>query len=216
LLSVFKKNKFDFEDHLNFIVPLENILPSKKFSSSKQRQIKKGLSNGAEIVKASTIAEIFEFYKILSDLYNNKAKKPLAPWLFFKNFFEFNCTKNEGIYLLVKYKAKIIGGIMCILYNNKTVYEWYVCGLDLDYKQCYPSVLATWSAIDYAHNNDYKYFDFMGAGSPNTEYGVRNFKEKFGGYKVNYGRFILINKPILYFLGKLGLKLFSLIRLILK
>ena len=48
----------------------------------------------------------------------------------------------------------------------------------------------------------------MGAGAPGDGgYGVREFKAKFGGELVEYGRFKYIcNKP-LYAIGKLGVKL---------
>jgi len=47
----------------------------------------------------------------------------------------------------------------------------------------------------------------MGAGKPDEDYGVREFKSKFGGELVNYGRFIRINNPFYYKLGELGLKI---------
>ena len=46
----------------------------------------------------------------------------------------------------------------------------------------------------------------MGAGSSDEDYGVREFKSKFGGKLVNYGRFIKINNKLLYKIGKMGLK----------
>ncbi|MCH7973680.1 MAG: hypothetical protein IH949_07305 [Bacteroidetes bacterium] len=61
-------------------------------------------------------------------------------------------------------------------------------------------------------NNNLKYFDFMGAGKPTDTYGVREFKSKFGGELVNYGRFVNINNPFLFKVGKIGLHLLGLIR----
>ena len=56
------------------------------------------------------------------------------------------------------------------------------------------------------HDQKFEYFDFMGAGSPDSDYGVREFKSKFGGECVEYGRYIKINKPVLYHAGRIGLK----------
>ena len=42
----------------------------------------------------------------------------------------------------------------------------------------------------------------MGAGKPDEGYGVREFKSKFGGELVELGRFLSINNPILYSIGK--------------
>ena len=53
----------------------------------------------------------------------------------------------------------------------------------------------------YANNNGIEHFDFMGAGAPDKDYGVRDFKAKFGGELVEHGRFVYICKPWLYKLG---------------
>ena len=47
----------------------------------------------------------------------------------------------------------------------------------------------------------------MGAGKPNEDYGVREFKSKFGGELVEFGRFERINNHFLYLIGKTGLKI---------
>ena len=68
--------------------------------------------------------------------------------------------------------------------------------------------MATWAAIDYANKNMIERFDFMGAGKPNDGgYGVRDFKAKFGGELVEYGRFRYICNPFLYKIGILGVKI---------
>ena len=72
--------------------------------------------------------------------------------------------------------------------------------------------MATWAAIEYGARNGLSYFDFMGAGSPDSDYGVREFKSKFGGKLVNYGRFLRINHPVLYQIGKIGLKLLKVLK----
>jgi lipid II:glycine glycyltransferase (peptidoglycan interpeptide bridge formation enzyme) len=38
----------------------------------------------------------------------------------------------------------------------------------------------------------------MGAGKPNGEYGVREFKRGFGSNLVNYGRFVKLHKPLIH------------------
>jgi lipid II:glycine glycyltransferase (peptidoglycan interpeptide bridge formation enzyme) len=60
--------------------------------------------------------------------------------------------------------------------------------------------------MQYAAENDYPLFDFMGAGSPDQPYGVRDFKAEFGGELVEHGRFLCIRKPMLYWIGKMGVK----------
>lgn len=203
--DMFYKHGFSYNPHLNIRVATyseENIL--KHLNKGKLRQIKSSLKNGANVIQPFNIEQIEEFYIILKNLYKHKIRKPLPSYNFFASFY---LKRDLGRYFLIEYKGKIIGGIMCPVYNGKIIYEWYVAGQDKKIQGIYPSVLATWAAIKYASENNMEYFDFMGAGHPGKDYGVRNFKMQFGGEMVEYGRFIKIYKPLLFILGKIGMKL---------
>jgi hypothetical protein len=201
--TVFETNGFAYQPHLNFHVDctLENVLTT--MSESRRRQIKKAIKSGVEIIEAQSQDDVIAYYEILKDLYINKVKTPLFPVEFFLSFFD----NSFGKYLLVKYEGKIIGGIMCPILKARTIYEWFVCGLDEQYKNQYPSVMATYAAIEYANSNNISCFDFMGAGKPDEAYGVRDFKARFGGEMVEHGRYLYVRKPLLYNIGKLGVKL---------
>jgi len=194
----------------------------KNMSAGRRRQLERGLRSGAEIIEPEGIDQVKEFYDILYKLYRYKVRKPLADWSFFENFFQFTSPAPEpvlslskgppslvprpsiGIIRLVKYDGRIIGGILSPVFEKKCIYEWYVCGLDKEYKEQYPSVLATWAALEYAINNNIESFDFMGVGKPDVPYGVRDFKARFGGELVNYGRLTRINNKFLYNIAELG------------
>ena len=98
---------------------------------------------------------------------------------------------------------------MCPITPKQEMYEWYVAGLDQEFKGSgiYPSVLVTWGAIKYACEHNIPKFNFMGAGQPGKAYGVRDFKMQFGGELVNSGRYMKVNKSFLYKLGKLYFRL---------
>lgn len=199
----FLKNNFTYSDYLDFIIDTNKFKESiHKLSSGKKRQVKKSLENGARILENVTIEQVKKFYLILKELYNKKVKKPLPPWDFFEQFYYH---PELGRFFLVEYSGEIAGGIMCPIYDDKIIYEWYIAGEDGKYKGIYPSVLATWAPIKYALNKDLSQFDFLGAGNPDEEYGVREFKSSFGGDMVNYGRFTRVNNKVLYFIGKTGL-----------
>lgn len=202
--NVFEDQKWQYNPWLNYhLSAIDAVSVKKNMSSSRARQIKKATNSGAIWKEANSIEDVESFYKILLNLYTEKVKKPLLPWVFFKTYFE----KNIGKYLLVYYQDKVIGGIMCPVLEKRAIYEFYVCGLDSEYKDQYPSVMATWAAIDYALQNNIPLFDFMGAGAPDEGYGVREFKERFGGEQVEHGRFLNILNPTKYKIGKIGLKL---------
>jgi lipid II:glycine glycyltransferase (peptidoglycan interpeptide bridge formation enzyme) len=207
--DIFLSFGWSYTPWLNYQLLLNNEDQLKKgISASRWRQINKAIKSGAIWCEARSLADVMEFYLILKDLYTNKIRKPLFNWEFFKNFYE----SELGKYLLVYYKDKVIGGIMCPVLLGKTIYEFYVCGLDKEYKEQSPSVMATWAAIEYGLQNNIALFDFMGAGHPDEDYGVREFKARFGGTELEHGRFIKIFNPFMYSLGKFGLKMLSKIK----
>jgi len=211
--EIFRLNGFYFLDRLNYLVDTtDEQIVKKNISKSKLRQVKKGLNSGAKIISPVSENQIKEFYQILFRLYKYKVKKPLPDYSFFKSFYEQSINNKVGIIKLVEYENKIIGGILSPVSLDKVIYEWYICGLDQEYKHLYPSVLATWAAIDYAQKNNIRCFDFMGVGTPDKDYGVREFKAKFGGEMVNYGRFGRINNDFLYAITEVGYNILSMMK----
>ncbi|MFC2110896.1 lipid II:glycine glycyltransferase FemX [Bacteroidota bacterium] len=207
--DAFESNNYKYNPWLNFHLDTSDLNVMKKsMSSSRLRQIKKAIKNGVTWNEAKTINDVNTFYDILLDLYKNRIKKPLFSRIFFQEFYK----KKMGKYLLVYYEDKVIGGIMCPIFNTKVIFEFFVCGLDKEFNNQYPSVMATWAAMEYANQNNIAYFDFMGAGSPNEDYGVREFKARFGGEIVEYGRFINVINPLLYNIGVFAMKILSKIK----
>ena len=196
----FEQAEFSYQPHLNIQVTCN---AAHTMSEQRIRQVKKAFKNGAIIAEAQTEQEVRDWYKILKQLYRTKVRTPLWSEEFFVQFYR----NGVGKYLLVKYNEKVIGGMMCPILDGKTIYEWYVCGLDEEYRELCPSVMATYAAIEYAKENGLPLFDFMGAGKPDVPYGVRDFKMEFGGELVEYGRYLHICKPLLYKIGKIAVKI---------
>lgn len=202
--DVFLRNGFNYTPYLNFRVDTRDMdQMRRRVSNSRLRQIKKAQQKDVTFREAGNADEVVQFYNMLKDLYEKKLHKPLPGEDFFVKFYE----AGPGKYFIVWHDRKIIGGIMCPILAGRALYEFYVCGLDDEYSELYPSVMATWSAMEYAVQNAVPLFDFMGAGKPGEHYGVRDFKARFGGEPVEYGRFLKIRKPLLYRIGKAGLKI---------
>jgi lipid II:glycine glycyltransferase (peptidoglycan interpeptide bridge formation enzyme) len=49
--------------------------------------------------------------------------------------------------------------------------------------------------MEWAHEQGFRSYDSGGAGKPGVAYGVRDFKAKFGGQLVNYGRYQKVYSP---------------------
>ena len=198
--NIFEKNGFEYQPHLNYMVETHDGIEKvfSKLSESKRRQIKKAKEFGVDIIKTTEMHDVDEFYSILSKLYKQKVKKPLFP----KEFFEKLITLPHAHLFVAKYNNRVISGMACVSIDKTTVYEWLVGGDNELYNHIYPSVAITYAAIEYAANNGFDKFDFMGAGKPDENYGVRDFKEKFGGKLVENGRFLYICNKILHNIGK--------------
>lgn len=209
LQSVFEAAGFTYKPHLNYLVKTDDAAAVKKrMSSNRTRQIKSSLKLGATIAEPESEQEVLDFYQILQKLYKEKVKKPLPPANLFLKFWHSKLAKV----FLVKFEGKVVGGITCPIYRDKVIYEWYVCGEDGIQKGLHPSVLATWAPIEYGLENGFDHFDFMGAGKPEEDYGVRDFKARFGGDEVCFGRYECVLNKTLYRIGKVGLKVYQKIR----
>ncbi len=199
---------FQYYDYLNYTINL--TLPAtkiwKRMHKNRQRNIKKAEKIGLVLKEAQEISEIESFYHILQEVYQRK-RIPLADIsLFTGQFAELN-SKGFLKYLLVKYKNKIIAGIALLLYN-KVGYEWYVGGLS-QYAHLRPNDWLIWKTIEYLKSEGFRTFDFCGAGRPEENYGVREFKRRFGGEELNFGRFFYTPKPRLYKMMNVLYNLFS-------
>ena len=203
--EVFALNGFQYREHLNLIINTKNRDEVQSgISKSKLRQVNKSLASGAEIKQSSTWEEFVEFYSLLKELYRERVRKPIPPIEIFRKFYDETQKGKLGVILFVKYQGRVVAGMICPITPGKAVHEWYVCGDDRQYREIFPSVLITWAVIDYAIANNLSRFDFMGMGKPGKKYGVRHFKTRFGGEKVNYGRFIRVNNKFNYFIARTG------------
>ena len=203
--EIFQKYGFEYRPHLNCLIDCSDADQAfKNMNESRRRQVRIATESKYEVKMAETEAEVDEFYTLLSAHYKNKVKKPIFP----KEFFAQILAQKVGEIMLIKINGKVVSGMLQLL-HGKTVYDYYVFGLDTQYPNNYPSVVVYWETIKRASAHGYTTFDTMGAGVPGQTYGVRDFKLRFGSHLVEHGRFLSINKPLLYKLGTLAIKLIS-------
>ena len=132
--KVFGEYGWIYKSYLNFRLDCRTKkIAWNQLDKNRKRQISKAFKIGVKIKEADS-EEVTKFYAILSDLYINKIKKPLFELEFFKAFFQLNLGK----FFLVIYNNIIIGGIMCPVLEGKSLYEFYVCGLDQEFKEACP------------------------------------------------------------------------------
>ena len=216
--GAFERAGFEYKKHLNFHVDCRDKEAMwERLSENRCRQVRKSDATTMMIDKMSAVepindeAQIREWYEILRELYRTKVKTPLWPVEFFLEAYR----QGVGKFLLVKYENKVIGGSMVVndgmmeCWNDRpgAVYEWFECGRNAEYKEQYPSVMATWAGIQWAQETGCARYDMMGAGEPGVPYGVRDFKSEFGGKMVEHGRFMCVCHPVLYKIGAIVVKI---------
>jgi len=73
------------------------------------------------------------------------------------------------------------------LFYKDVVYGWYG-GVSRAFGNQPVHEILMWHVLKWASLNGFRVYDFGGAGKPGEKYGVRDFKSKFGGELVDYGR----------------------------
>jgi len=186
---------YEYEDHLNYLIDLTSGEKEiwKNLSKARKYGIKKSKKMGVEIYEMNTIDELPVLYNLLIDTYK-KARHPLADISLFNSLFSVLVPKNRAKIFFAKCEENYIGAIILLMYENK-LYDWYSCS-KTEYSNYYPNDRLVWHSLDWGSANHYSVFDFMGAGKPLENYGVREFKKQFGGTLVNFGRLKKIHSPI--------------------
>lgn len=211
--KVFSKHGFNYREHLNILVDLTKSEDElwQEVHKNRKKEIKNGLRKGV-VVKLISIKEkqnIDSPYQIIKNLYDD-LKLPLPEKLLFQNSSEILSHDPKMLLFGAYVNDELIGVRFVICYKND-IYDWYA-GSIREYLNYRPNDILPWEIFKWGKTNNYSTFDFGGAGDPKKPYGVRDYKLKFGGNLVNYGRFLWINYPMIYFLGTLYLKLIKIIK----
>ena len=203
--SVFEQAGFGYEPHYDVQVETTSLeLVNSKLDRNRKRNIKKALENGVVVDENPSAEDLRCLYSMLEELYTTKVKTPLFPFEFFEKLSKI---PSSLIFVAKNAEGKLLGGLICVALDHRCVYAWLACGDDFNYKALSPSVMVNYAGVSYAARQGMSRFDFMGAGKPDDGgYGVRDFKLKFGGELVEYGRFISVCNRLLFGIGKLAVK----------
>ncbi|MBN1780746.1 GNAT family N-acetyltransferase [bacterium] len=184
-------------------LPEESMLS--RISRSTRKKIKHEIRlPQIEMITADHPDQIDICYDILQKSYRHNCV-PLADKSLFINAFRILHPKKMILFTLAKFKNEYIAASVDLLFKN-TMYGWYG-GFDRDYAKLLPNEMIMWHLLSWGAKNHYQWYDFGGAGQPEQKYGVRNFKAKFGGNLVNYGRYLNVHAPLRYCLGTVSYKI---------
>ncbi len=196
----FSQNGFIYEEHLDILFDLEKDKGElwESVHPTRRKQVRRALKRGVTIETDFNpgIEKIAECYAILKKLYS-KIKLPFPDLSFFERA-QAILGKEGNIGLISAIVGEKIIGFRFFLLFNRQIYDWYAASLP-EYYDRYPNDILPWSLLEWGVGNNYRIFDFGGAGDPNEKYGVRDYKMKFGGDLVNYGRYTFVFRPMIYY-----------------
>lgn len=203
--TVFEQSGFGYEPHYDVQVDTTSMeLVNSKLDRNRKRNIKKALDNGVVIDENPSADDLRRLYSMLEELYTTKVKTPLFPFEFFE---KLRAISSSRFFVAKNAEGQLLGGLVCVALEQRAVYAWLACGDDYNYKSLSPSVMVNYAGVSYAAREGMPRFDFMGAGKPDDGgYGVRDFKLKFGGELVEYGRYVHVCNRLLFGIGKMAVK----------
>jgi serine/alanine adding enzyme len=200
--SVLNKCGFVYEDHLDYLInlarPVEEIMQS--IGTRTRKNIRRGLRHGEVVIEEIVEREQVSFcYDLLRRTYTN-AQVPLADRSLFESAFDVLHPKGMVRFVLARVGDAYVGVSVELNYRD-VAYGWYG-GVDREYGRYTPNELLMWHILQWSAEHGYRTYDFGGAGKPDEEYGVRDFKAKFGGELVCFGRNIYVHRPALMRLSR--------------
>jgi CelD/BcsL family acetyltransferase involved in cellulose biosynthesis len=192
------------EDHLNYLIDLTPPVGAifQNIGRRARKHIRRGLSRGEVVVEEVTEREQIAVWDELLRRTYKLAKVPLADRSLFEAAFDVLYPRGMVRFTLARV-GQVPAAVSVELLYQGIMYGWYG-GVDRSYASYLPNELLTWHILKWGAENGYRLYDFGGAGKPDEEYGVRDFKAKFGGQLVNFGRHVRVYAPLTLALARVG------------
>ncbi len=195
LQPVLKEAGFVYEGHLNFLIDLtqsEETLWG-NVSKSGRQSVRTSRKKGTVVEEVTERQQVSVAYGLLQKVYA-RAQVPLADVSLFEAAFDVLAPRGMFKIFLAHADEHYISACLFLLYKDRIIY-WYG-GTDRAFSAYAPNELLLWHAMQWGQQNHFKLFDLGGAGQPDKPYGPRDFKAKFGGELVNFGRNTCVHSPL--------------------
>ncbi len=195
---------FAYEEHLNYLIALDRPVDEvmQAIGRRTRKNIRRGLRKGIVAIEEVWDREgVAACYELLRQTYR-AARVPLADRSLFEAAFDVLHPRGMVRFTLARVEGVPVAASVELLYKD-VIYGWYG-GVDRAYSAYVPNELLMWRILEWGVEHGYRVYDFGGAGRPDEEYGVRDFKAKFGGDLVCYGRNVYVHAPVRLSLSKAG------------
>lgn len=197
---------YEHEQELNFLIDLARPAEAiwEGLNRTARKNVRRAERDGLIVQEVTTEEELADFYALLRQVYAD-AQVPLADVSLFRTAFDLLRPRGLARFVLARSPQGVAGARVVLLYKG-VIFDWYA-GADRELRDSRPNDFLVWHTLQWGAAHGYHTFDFGGAGHPDVPYGVRDFKAKFGGRLVNYGRERCVHAPRLLRLSEAGYSL---------
>jgi serine/alanine adding enzyme len=195
LQIVLCQSGFVYENHLNYLIDIngspQQVLQS--IGARTRKHIRHALRKGTVTVDEFCDLDLLPvWYELVRKSYN-ACHVPLADISLFEAAFSILHSRGMVQFWLAQIDSTYVAASAELVYKD-VIYGWY-SGVDRAYIKEIPGELLMWHVLERGAISGYKTYDFGGAGRPDEDCGVRDFKAKFGGQLVCYGRNTKVHSP---------------------
>src|SRR5437773_9133770 len=192
--GTFESIGYRWEDHLNFIVNLDQSEESLSRSLSKGRRkaIEKADRSGLQLLEVRR-EQLPSAYELLEQAYS-RAGIPLADRSLFENALKYLGT-SAHLWVLWALSSGWLCALRFVLRWNTALFDWYAGSSDLG-RALHADEWLVWQLFRKGIAAGSRAFDFGGAGTSGGDYGPGEFKRRFGGEIIVPGRFVKTYHPV--------------------
>lgn len=196
IVPAYLENNYTYSGWNNFLITLNRSLEDVWGDVDKYRRknINRATKKGLHVEEITEKSSIPIFYDLLVQNYTEK-KQPLEDISNFEAIFEILVPKGMAKFFVAKFNDEYAASRLVLIYKG-VIYDWYT-GASKKYLSLYPNDLLVWHILKWGTENGFHTFDFGGGGTPEqASEGWVEFKKRFGGRSISYGRYTKIHKPI--------------------
>ena len=206
LQPVLNECGFSLEQHLNYLIDLNQSEETliQNISKSGRQSVRSSQNKGTIIEEVTDRRQLEMAYQLLQKVYG-RVHVPLANFSLFEAAYDILAPREMFKGFMARIGDRYIGTCFILIHKGRII-DWYA-GSDRDFSSYCSGELLIWHILRWGKEHGFKEFDFGGAGKPDEEYGPRQFKAKFGGTLVDYGRNTCIHAPQRLMISKYGYQL---------
>lgn len=178
---------YRWEPYLNYVVDLDRTTDEiwAGFTQSARREVRRSVKAGVTIAQHDGPEGVEALHRLCRDVYR-RARVPLADVSLFHAARDVLLPRDMLITFTAIHEGAVVGA-HTVLRFGRAIVAWYWANVRV--KGLFVQEQLVWHSLQWAAERGYTSFDMGGAGRPDEVYGVRDFKRKFGGEEVCFGRY---------------------------